>query len=368
MRKLNEDGNTLVMVLLTATLIMISGTALTSQALTGTKQVKQTEGQQIATDAAEMGIDHFYSEVKKGAIALDLSTNTCTQVQNAALAVPTPKVTIVSNTATPIEYTVDSTTGTSYAITVDSVPCTKVDETKYTFSFYSTGTTLENGNKISKTLTATFPIQLNNKFPEKPPGFTECYNDSSCLNVSKDKDTYTYLKDTYFPTGLELTEKVTTIAQSVYIEGDLQIKGYNNLEGELIINKDLFVNGDSEFNNFANTIVYGDYYLSGQFVGTNHAEVVVKEDAFFYDDITQKPHTFVCVEDDLTVTQKTLDSNVITLFPEGMTTCEQVESHFSKKENGGNGTEANGIFAKRVSVFNSSSNVSINDNELEIIY
>lgn len=345
----NEKGNTLLYVLVTITLLSVFGTVLSAQALNGSEQVHKTEGFQQATDAAEMGIDHFYRDFKLKINNVDLRNNTCTK--------------IIDNAKTIINSrTIDS--NTSYKITFDIDPNKNCwfspDEGKYKFSFLSTGYINKNGTQYSdKTITATFPIQINNLFPPRPEGFDDCGSaNEPCIPTGQ--NTYVYDK-AYFPNGLTISDKSTIIANSIYTNGDLIISGYNNTD-ELRIEHDLFINGGSLFHNHADAIVEGNFYLNGTFQENNHGELIIKGNATFYQDILTKPQSFICVEKTLTLSEVTKSVLGVTLLSEGQT-CDSINS-----VGNGNGTEVTGVFAKEIRIFNSDENILINDNDLEVDY
>ncbi|MCA1031934.1 type II secretion system GspH family protein [Bacillus timonensis] len=343
----NERGQTLVIVLLTISLISIFATVLVSQSLSGTKQVKQTEGHQKATDAAEMGIEQFYSALKEKYLKRNILIDPCPVLRSEANSLAKSK-------------SIDSQT--SYSISLDT-DANKVcwyssAEKKYKFSFKSTGSVSSVTNTISKQLTATFSINFENMFPPLPDGFVPCKNSGSppCTPTGDDDDDYedglTYNK-VYFPNGFYVARSDSITANSLYIEDKLDISGFNKTD-ELKINQDLFVNGATLINTHATVKISGSLYLNGDFDIRNHGDLIVNGNMYLYKDIMYMPNSFICVDGTLNKTTK----SVMTITPLGNSTCAQKALEKNIK----------GIFAKWVNTIDAKSNAVINDNDLTVSY
>ena len=322
--KNNEDGSTLLMVILLVAVIAILGTALFAMNASATKQFSNKEEQVQARHLAEMGVEHYQAKVsenlkrynrefipikKKGIVDEGESQKKYVK----GLCEEVLPYSINNNDAKTGDYKVEVTSKKPHVCDVSN--------DNVTVSIISTGTAKETPIVIEAEITVTDPgtsggniVNIGNavgflldksKYPtsntltkvktfddigsleavkvanstSKNNRFeTSAFVEVDSFNIQKSSWTFTnhlLIKGnaSFLDNGTTLT-----VGEDLYIDGDFTSSNHS----EINVGKNLIINGKTEFTNHLKMIVSGSaLFVSGNFKIYPNARVEINQHAYF---------------------------------------------------------------------------------------
>ncbi|UJF28161.1 hypothetical protein [Planococcus sp. 107-1] len=294
----NENGYALVMVILLVVVFTTLGMGLLAMNINANKQFNVKEDQVQARHQAEMGVLHYKEEIKRVVESYDFVTyKNKSEQENLML-----NGDLLCNKINSIKIIkLSDLNDKNYEVSIVS-PCKTATDNQLTVEILSVGKTLSTFKSIKNTFKMSPPTILANqpikKFPEKPnrPSNYTPKNSNDPLDESgyveitvpfitkkqehhfKDHFVISGVKGNAFTVGGGKEDKVL-VEKDLYMDGNLYIQNH----ACILVRGDLIINGDltSQSNGGEiNIIVFGDALILGNENLKSDDHLFVKGDVY----------------------------------------------------------------------------------------
>ena len=249
----NQNGSSLVIVLLMITVFFVLGLSIVSSALTNTKQVNKTEKEMQALDLAEMGVRYYQNHFKEKTYRLiesainDPNNDTYDQKVKAIKNLKNilTKEKLINDLENNVQYSIAD--DAEYNINIKNVSS---DEQKVLIEIASTG--IKNSD-TQQTIDATIELSIEKLIKDmNTPG-----NGNDDLPIPSGLNSCTYTENTLLGDGC-LYENIPGTAifsgfieepkkTDIYINGNAQIGSGTTITGGIKQESRIDINGDADF-------------------------------------------------------------------------------------------------------------------------